>query len=140
MDRWKHQHDQRKNHNHSNVISYNTKHTIYQRSSVLPTSNRLIRRIHRLLSLLLNMRPLHIIRLARVAPHILLAVLRLFGLRSAALTWVADGVLHRSCVGATGARVGGAAFVDGCGVFIHGGGGLGAGCVLGVGGAAAAVV
>lgn len=58
------------------------------------------------------MLPLHMIRLAGVTPHVLLALLRFFRLRCAGLTWVADRRLHGSCVGAAGAGVRRAAFVD----------------------------
>lgn len=59
-----------------------------------PTYLLLISRIQRLLSLLLHMRPLHLIRLTRIPPHILPALLRLLLLRRPALTRVTDWVLN----------------------------------------------
>jgi hypothetical protein len=55
---------------------------------------------------------LHMIRLARITPHILLALLGLFRLRRAGLARIAHRRLHGGCVGAACAGVRRAAFVD----------------------------
>lgn len=78
--------------------------------------------------------------LARITPHILLALLRLLRLRGAGLAWVAHRCLHGSRVEAAGAGVCGAAFVDLRAGGIGGGGGLGVGGVLGRGWGGAAGV
>lgn len=82
------------------------------------------------------MAPFDIVRLARIAPHVLPTLLRLFRLRRSALARVADGVLHRCCVRTAAARIGGAAAVDFGGGLVGGArGGLVAG-VCGGGGEA----
>lgn len=112
----------------------------YEASLLPPTSNRLIRRVHRLLALLLNMLSLHMIRLIRIPPHILLALLRLFRLRRTSLSRIADRRLNGSRVRAAGARVCGAAAVDVGAVGVDSGGGLGTGSVRRRSGVCAAVV
>jgi hypothetical protein len=108
--------------------------------SLPPPNNRLISRIHLLPSLLFNMLPLNVIWLARIPPHVLLALLRLFRLRSTGLARVADGCLNGSRVGAACARLGGAAAVDTCAGRVGSCRGLGAGRVFGGCGCGGAVV